>query len=143
MLTNLYHPFAVPQRIRDQWEKKDNVCVKDETRFMLRHIGQDAEVTCQMLSLKKNPGPLTSVGTVFLRGILVHNSFIIFCNDFNNESLKLSIVNICRSSIFDYYISFCRMCAVLMQGRCSVGMGSWDTNKKALSGKRGHLQRET
>lgn len=70
--TNLYPSPVVPQRILEQWEKKDKVCVTDETVFVLRNIGQDAEVTCAMLSLKENPAPLTSVGTDISQGISVH-----------------------------------------------------------------------
>eukprot|EP00057_Strongylocentrotus_purpuratus_P018354 XP_011672828.1 PREDICTED: uncharacterized protein LOC105442433 [Strongylocentrotus purpuratus] len=58
---NFYHPFGeIGKRIREQWEEKDNVCVKDETTFILRNIGQDAEVTLEMLSLKGKHGRLIS-----------------------------------------------------------------------------------
>ncbi|XP_011672752.1 uncharacterized protein LOC105442390 [Strongylocentrotus purpuratus] len=56
---NFYYPFGeIGKRIREEWEEKDNVCVKDETTFILKHIGQDMEVTCDK---KGNPEPLVSM----------------------------------------------------------------------------------
>ncbi|XP_041466413.1 uncharacterized protein LOC121416947 [Lytechinus variegatus] len=40
-----YFPFGeLGQRLCDEWTAKDCVCVKDETTFILKHIGQDAKV---------------------------------------------------------------------------------------------------
>ncbi|XP_063956826.1 uncharacterized protein LOC129262945 [Lytechinus pictus] len=40
-----YFPFGeLGQRLCDEWKAKDCVCVKDETTFILKQIGQDAKV---------------------------------------------------------------------------------------------------
>nr|XP_054756888.1 uncharacterized protein LOC129262945 [Lytechinus pictus] len=40
-----YFPFGeLGQRLCDEWKAKDCVCVKDETIFILKQIGQDAKV---------------------------------------------------------------------------------------------------
>ena len=49
----------------------------------MRKIGQDAEVTCEMLFVKGNPEPRASVGTVILQGILVHYRAISVSNIYN------------------------------------------------------------